>query len=584
MIYLKVANAFELNCQFSTSSGYSCEAQKLTIEQPYTKITSVSGSQLSGLGNSDVKYLGINRQNTKFLPNNLAEYFPNLEKIYATNSHLEYIKQNDFLGLTQLTIVFFSGNPLKELPCGVFNTNLKLQELHFETNTLKKIGADIFKPLLNLKLAHFRENQCVQKDIDNIANLPELVSLIEKNCDSSCCDPEDAEKLIKLNEKLNELEEKHNQMVKNCTLNEDNLKLQIDDKEKIIIKNKADIKELEKNVNNITSINLNLKKDLSISKTEIVKINKMKDNLNKIIKDKETKFQKNVAAAKISEQKLKSTISIKDKSINDLQSNIQIIKETLRISQTNWTVRCTSDETLTNDCYTKKFATSVESSYDYSNLRTFYEYTNDIEFRIENSKITNLSYSLFKHYPFIKYFFVTASKLKTIKNGNFIDAHILLQLTITRNQIRNVEDSTFEGAANLELINLASNKIERISAKAFTYVKKLRELNLSKNEIKLLNRDILTNLPSLEVFHMENNALTVISWQLFRNNPKLARIYFNNNNLKYIRPQIFHNLTYLVYLNLLDNICISKEYKKLKFTNKMAQEVHQACSNVVASK
>ena len=538
------------------------------------------------------------------------------------NSNLEYITENDFLGLTQLTNIFLGSNKLKELPCGVFDTNKRLQQLHFEDNHLNKIGADIFKPLPLLSLAHFRSNECINKDVETIGGIPGLLNEIAKKCSIGCekssaypplsskdkCEnieeklnnfentvnnitalnhnitkDLDASKIEnlkinkekdELNNNIKKLESKLTQSMKDTKQNEEKCNIIISNKDKNIIENKKEIKTLENTVHG-------LKKDLDASKVEIFKINKERDALNLNFEEMKTKNNKIIEDAKQNEIKFRETTVSKDNKIAGLESNIQNIIETLGIAEKNWTIRCSKDDY--NNCYTKNYSTAVES-YDYTNLKSFYEFKTDSEFRIENSKMTNMSNSFFKHFPFIKYIFVTASMLKTIKCGNFIDAVHLLQITITRNHIRYLEDSAFQGATNVELINLAMNRIESLSDKAFNGLRKLKELNLSNNQIKLLKQDFFANLPSLEVLHMEGNALTVLSGRLFRNNPRLSRAYFNRNNLKYISPQIFLNLKKLVYINLLDNSCINKEYKELKNSKMMIRDIQQMCEKVVKSR
>ncbi|CAO1398860.1 unnamed protein product [Diamesa serratosioi] len=603
-------------------TNYSCDVQNLTIDKPHTLITSVSGTHLPDLENTHVKHLGIHNQKTKFLPINIAEYFPNLLIIQVSKSELEYITQNDFLGLTQITQIIMKDNIIKELPCGVFDTNKRLQQIHFEDNSLNTIGKDIFKSLPLLSTAHFQKNECIDKNVDKIEDLPELLIEMAKKCTIDCkksgsypplslsYDSEYYKMIITvlgttiyngdtkililetnldeiqdeyfklenanndLIENLKDLEKKQIETVEAAKLTEKKLKQIISTKDQNIVKNKKDIKVLETKVKTVTAANNKLKKDLTNSKAENVKLNKKNNDLNQNIKELEMKHKQTVEDAKQSEEKLTKIIFSRNNKIVGLETNIQNVYTVLGAAETNWTIRCSSDDL--NDCYTKNLSIAVETS-DYTNLKSFYEYKSDSDFRIENSKMTNLSNSFFKHYPLMKYFFVTDSGLKALRNGNFIDAANLLQITITRNQIRKIEDSTFEGAKNVEIMSLAYNRIMSLSYKAFTDLKKLKELNLSYNQIELLNRDIFANLPSLEVLHMENNAISVLNGKLFRNNPRLSRVYFNSNKLKRIDLQIFQNLIYLVYMNLKDNICISKEYKLLKNTTIMAGEIQQTC-------
>ena len=168
---------------------YCCDVQRLTISEPNTLITNVPGTHLYNLGLADVKYLKIDKQNVKFLPINIAEYFPNLKKIRVSNSKLEYITEKDFRGLTQLSVMFMTSNKLKDLPCGVFDTNIRLEKIHFGNNSLIEIGAGIFKPLPLLNVLHFRNNNCIDKNAGNTSELAGLLNEIETKCFMDCETP-----------------------------------------------------------------------------------------------------------------------------------------------------------------------------------------------------------------------------------------------------------------------------------------------------------------------------------------------------------------------------------------------------------
>ena len=187
LVSLTIANAFDLQCNFIIRKElYSCTARNLSINEPHTKISSVSGNHLPNLTNSDVQNLEINKKNVIFLPINIAEYFPNLKRLAVKFSKLKFITPSDFLGLTQLHTIYLAENAIKELPCGVFDTNQRLQEIHMENNNLKSIGADIFEPLPHLKVVHFRQNSCINRDVNTTSEVPALLNAIKEKCVVSC--------------------------------------------------------------------------------------------------------------------------------------------------------------------------------------------------------------------------------------------------------------------------------------------------------------------------------------------------------------------------------------------------------------
>ena len=324
-------NAFELKCTFSMKTDYSCDVHSLKIDEPHTIISIVSGTHFPDLGNSDVKFVGINDQNIKFLPINFAQHFANLRRIQVTKSQLEYITKNDFLGLTQLTHINIENNKLKELPCGVFDTNKRLQQLHFEENSLNKIGKNIFKPLPLLSLAHFRKNECIDKDVDKIEGVPGLLNEIANKCSigcekSSAYPPSSSKDDLEYYKKI--INELGNTVYKLHILNENldsNLSFEKDKCENIEEK----LYNFENTVNNITALNHNITKDLDASKIENLKINKEKDELNNNIKKLESKLTQSMKDTKQNEEKCNIIISNKDKNIIENKKEIKTLENTV---------------------------------------------------------------------------------------------------------------------------------------------------------------------------------------------------------------------------------------------------------------
>ena len=263
---------------------YICNVQGLNISEPNTLITNVSGTHVTNFQIVDVNSLKIDNQNMKFLPINIAEYFPDLKEIIVSNSNLEYITEKDFRGLTQLSIMFMTNNRLKDLPCGVFDTNKRLEEIHFEENSLSEIGADVFKPLTFLTVAHFRNNNCIDKDAGNSGEVEGLLNEITTKCFKDC--------------------------------------------ETTRVYPRT-IKELENTVNNITGINLNLTTELEALREENLKIIKEKVEQNQIFKDLEAKYNQTIENAKMEEDKFKNIISSMENNLSEKEKEIKNLKNTV---------------------------------------------------------------------------------------------------------------------------------------------------------------------------------------------------------------------------------------------------------------
>ncbi|CAO1412608.1 unnamed protein product [Diamesa hyperborea] len=216
-------------------------------------------------------------------------------------------------------------NIIKELPCGVFDTNTRLQQLYFTKNDLGKIGKDIFNPLPLLSLAHFRKNVCVDKDADKIEQVPGLRNEIAKKCATDCkktgvypaliksCDSEYYQVII------NEL----GKTVYTLNYKVDNLESNLDDQKEEYQQLNEEKENLEQIVNNITAINEGLTKDVNACMDENLKLTKEKDELDKQISELETKLSKSIEDAKENDEKLNTIINDKE---NNIIAKIEEVK------------------------------------------------------------------------------------------------------------------------------------------------------------------------------------------------------------------------------------------------------------------
>ncbi|CAO1394714.1 unnamed protein product [Diamesa serratosioi] len=341
------------------------------------------------------------------------------------------------------------------------------------------------------------------------------------------------------------------------------------EKDTIIIANKEQINVLENTVANLNVTNSKLEIDLNYRIEEYYKLEEEKDQIQGSLIVLENKLNQTIEVANVNQLEYRETTRKRNREINSLISNITSL-------QNDWTVRCWNDDL--NECYTKNSFVNTDIS-NYTNLKTFYEFKDDTVYRVENRQLIQLSNIFFKHYPSMEYFSVTDSGLQTIRNGNFMGGWNLLQINITGNDIKYMDESAFNGADYVALINLKNNRIKSLPDMLFKDLNTLKEIDLSNNEIEYLKENIFVDLANLEVLHMEYNKITRLHGKLFQSNPMLKSVYFNNNNLQYIHPRIFQNLKNLVYMNLLGNKCIAKEYKSLNNTISLAREIDRQCHN-----
>lgn len=220
----------DLTCDYRDNDRYGCWAQNLKIIHEHVKVTeTVLGTQKPTKTYFDVTELVIHNQQTIFLPVNIYEIFPNLEKYFVGASQLKSIEKANFQNLKHLTIIslgvneinnidadtfwdnknlitlllhdnkinrldrdlfinnlnlktiYIYGNQIIHLDSDLFRNNLRLEELHINKNKLQFIGATLLKPLKSLMIVNMESNICVNAYFTN-ATLDDLQKIIDTKC------------------------------------------------------------------------------------------------------------------------------------------------------------------------------------------------------------------------------------------------------------------------------------------------------------------------------------------------------------------------------------------------------------------
>ena len=146
------------------------------------------------------------------------------------------------------------------------------------------------------------------------------------------------------------------------------------------------------------------------------------------------------------------------------------------------------------------------------------------------------------------------------KNTKFIPANLgsLFKLTaflIESSQLIEIKSMDFHGMQDLEYISLWHNKLTSVPSNVFATLTKLRILFLSANQIQELSNGIFSNNVNLETIHLYSNKI------------------------KFIGSELFNGLTKLNKLNLIDNICISKDNTGATEILQLKKEIKIKCNN-----
>lgn len=141
-----IASAYKLECSFgSVNMGfpiglYTCDIKRfIRSNEENGIVTAVNGDHDEGKTNSDVAALRVEYNAWKFVPNNIAKFFPHLETFQILNSTLQKVSQKNFDGFSKMTVISLWKNKLTSIDENTFEKNLLLEGLYLSVNQIVDI-------------------------------------------------------------------------------------------------------------------------------------------------------------------------------------------------------------------------------------------------------------------------------------------------------------------------------------------------------------------------------------------------------------------------------------------------------------
>lgn len=202
-------------------SAYTCSTKNFNSTLPNENVTSVVGTHDVGKTNDDVRKLNIYRQICEFLPRGFEKIFPNLEGVRVAQSGLVSLTQFDLRVYPKLRSCDMFNNRLRTLDADLFAESPLVEYLYFGDNSLYRIGYDIFVPLKSLSKAIFQGNNCIRKNAETAADVPDLQKAV-----NTYCSPPDSRVTVR-EQKIRKLEEQRkNDALKIKQLQEEDARLE----------------------------------------------------------------------------------------------------------------------------------------------------------------------------------------------------------------------------------------------------------------------------------------------------------------------------------------------------------------------
>lgn len=447
---------FDLKCEdvdLKTCESFRCcIVNDLVITSPYDTITSVNGNT----DPSDYYSLIIRNQTVKFVPGNIASFFPQLEELEISNSNLEWIEQENIKELTNLKTLNLEKNKLGILEEGLFDFHTKLETITIRDNKLNFVHEYIVHHLTNLRIFDIENTECATHIFNSCTIF--LWSEFKENCKqaydyrdfirdrlySYCQSWEDAYKIYKRH-----VDEKRN-----------NLQLKKDDSIWVTRR----LKSCDSNLDAALA-NFRQQKLISSDMTEF--IDKPNDSLVIDI------FCPGGLECLVREFKVSfANLSIESEKYKDVEIRILHIHQqpTLFLPQ---------------------------------NLAEHFPHLNDL--RVIECGLYEVDFSVFEGLDLFN-LNLTKNKIRDVPVNTFADLANLHELDLSFNKIHMLHDDVFVSLKSLQKLCLNNNYLTSITVELLRNLENVRSLFLQENQLKFIGATLLTPLTSLELVDLSGNV------------------------------------------------------------------------------
>lgn len=152
----------DIFCTVPVNDATQCNAEHLKILKTNMEVKHVKNVDKTNLKGKSITKLFVINQQTLFLPSNLSNFLPKLNKIIWENSELIAINNYALVGLNGLTELSLKRNKIVEIKSESFKHLVNLQHLDLSYNKISIIETTAFNNLNNLIELHLNNNFLVK--------------------------------------------------------------------------------------------------------------------------------------------------------------------------------------------------------------------------------------------------------------------------------------------------------------------------------------------------------------------------------------------------------------------------------------
>lgn len=466
---------------------YVCFVKGPVKEISDPKLTEVVGHHKSGNSNNDVKMLHATQIKLKYFPQNVEQFFPNLERIFMYNTGIKSLVQSHLKPFPKLTYLLMQNNEIEELSSDVFQFNNRISELNFKRNKLRVIGSGVLKSLPNLAIVNFEENVCFSGKAEGKNEIKLLMQKL------SSCYPDGETKITKHESCNKNVIQKLKQEIATLKIKTDQQEATIKSFKKELAKKSAEAK-----ADNAKSCIQKLD-DVTIALSEVNEaLRRLKEtpqservgkNMNLRLSQSDNEMFEKISSSSIG---LVCDVAAWDRELSCSAVNLQILAENQMLRIVESKIKAAVDRSKINELKILNQHTlflPFGIAQVFSNLRKLI---------VGNSKLTKISPESLKNLKNLKNLILASNRINIIAETDFAHLSQLENLDLSRNQIKKLDVGTFDTLVELTDLRLNGNQIEEIDNEVFAKNLKLRLLSLHDNHLEFIGAELLSTLGNLQ--------------------------------------------------------------------------------------
>lgn len=184
---------------------------------------------------------------------------------------------------------------------------------------------------------------------------------------------------------------------------------------------------------------------------------------------------------------------------------------------------------------------------------------------------------VYEYYYFLKSYICNVTSFDNSNNDKIITGHtgnhkygkedVDVKMVHFRNIVVTYIPENIGSLFNLKGLILRDCNLIQLKTQDFIVMEQLEYMDLAGNKLSVLPAYVFTPLVQMNTIDLSYNQIEALPNSLFSNNLEIKRVYLIENKIKFIGSNVFDELSSFELLNLMGNVCVSKNYGNMNDLN-----------------